>query len=350
MRFDLNEDQRAIAQTVDDLLSRKFPLTAIRPVVDGEASADTVFEEFHAALASMGVFGLVVPEELGGAGLALLDAAVVAERLGYGAAPSPLLGPVLTALALVHAGAAEQQATWLPGIADGTVRAGYATVASGGDGDLAGVNAWVLTDGRPLDLILVSHPAGLSLVEGGAAGLTVEPLSGIDRTRPLVDVRFDGVAHDPLPGGAEQRDRIRDAGRVLLAADAFGGGSRCVDLAVAYAKIREQFGRPIGSFQAVKHQLADMDIAIEPAQGLYWYAAHAFDHVPDDSTEFAGLAKAHLTERYVEVARRLVEVYGGFGYTWECDAHIFLKRSAVDRVQLGTPRAIRAELAAATDW
>lgn len=350
MKFDLTEDQQAIAQTVEDLLSRKFPPSAIRPVVDAEPTAGTVFDELHTALASMGVFGLIVPEEYGGAGLELLDLAVVAERLGYGAAPTPLLGPVLSALALVRAGSPEQQAKWLPGIADGTVRAGYATVTTGGEGELTGVNAWVLSDSRPFDLLLVSSPAGLSLVEGGAEGLTVKPLNSIDRTRPLFDVHFDGVAHEPLPGGTEQRAAIRDAGRVLLAADAYGGGSRCVDLAVDYAKTREQFGRQIGSFQAVKHQLADMDIAIEPAQGIYWYAAHAFDHVSGDMAEFAGHAKAHLAERYIEVSRRLVEIYGGFGYTWECDAHIFLKRAAVDRVQLGTPREIRAELADATDW
>jgi alkylation response protein AidB-like acyl-CoA dehydrogenase len=121
-------------------------------------------------------------------------------------------------------------------------------------------------------------------------------------------------------------------------------------LAVDYAKTREQFGVPIGSFQAVKHQLADMDLAVEPAQGLYWYAAHAFDHVPTDLARFAPLAKAHLTERYVDVARRLVEVYGGFGFTWECDAHVFLKRALLDRAQFGSPRQLRAEVAANTAW
>lgn len=349
MRFDLNEEQRAIASTVDDLLNRKFPLAVVRNVVDADPARRTVVDELHSALASLGVFGMVVPEAHGGAGLELLDVAVVAERLGFGAAPVPLIGQVLAALALVRAGSPEQQSSWLPRLAEGNCRAAVAMVGSehSGErsGDLSGLTAWVLHDGRPLDLLLVSSPGGLSLVEGNAAGLTIEPLNSLDRTRPLAEVSFDGVDHEPLPGGGAERDRIRDAARVLIAADAFGGATRCVDMAVEYAKTREQFGVTIGSFQAVKHQLADMDLAIEPAQGLYWYAAHAHDHVPEDAASFAALAKAHLTERYVETARRLVEIYGGIGFTWECDAHIFLKRAVIDRAQFGQPRELRAEVA-----
>jgi alkylation response protein AidB-like acyl-CoA dehydrogenase len=360
VKFDLNDDQRAIASTVDDLLSQKFPLRVVRSIIDDEPGGAASAEELHRALAEMGVFGLVVPEQHGGFGLELLDVAVVAERLGRSAVPGFFLGPVLAAYALRYGGSPAQQARWLPRLATGELRTAYAVCENeqwdaaqsglGLDGQLCGHKDWVLDEGGDLDLLVVATSAGLTLVDGDTVGLRRSPLNGIDLTRKVAAVALDGVAHEPLAGGAELARRIGHAARVLLAADAYGGAARCVELAVDYAQTREQFGGPIGSFQAVKHQLADMDLAVEPAQGLYWYAAHAFDHVPADAARFASLAKAHLTERYVEVARRLVEVYGGFGFTWECDAHVFLKRALLDRAQFGSPRGLRAEIAANTVW
>ena len=359
MKFDLSEDQREFASAVDDLMEKKFPLSTLRSVVDGEVDGPGVAEGLHVALAAMGVFGLVVPEEHGGFGLELLDVAVVAERLGRAAAPGVFLGPVLAAYALQLGGCPRQQAHWLPPLAAGTLGVAFAVCEDGrwdaarsglGGGPLRGRKDWVLDEGGHLDLLIVATSQGLTVVDCAAAGVRRTPLNGIDLTRKLASVTFDDVVHEPLTGGTELARRVGHAARILLAADAYGGASRCVELAVDYAKTREQFGVPIGSFQAVKHQLADMDLAVEPAQGLYWYAAHAFDHVPADVARFAPLAKAHLTERYVEVARRLVEVYGGFGFTWECDAHIFLKRALLDRAQFGTPRELRAEIATNTAW
>jgi alkylation response protein AidB-like acyl-CoA dehydrogenase len=360
VRFDLDEGQRAIVAAVDELMTRKFPLPVTRLLVDGDAGAGAVIDELHRALADMGVFGLLVPEEHGGAGLELLDIAIVGERLGFAAAPGPFLGSVLATYAIVLGGTAEQQARWLPGLASGTLKATYAVCEGdlwnperGGfrlAGTLRGAKDWVLDAGGDLDLLVVATAEGLTVVSGDASGLHRSSLRDLDLTRRLTRITFEDVDHERLGGGPALALRIRDAARVLLAADAYGGASRCVDIAVNYAKTREQFGVPIGTFQAVKHQLADMDLAVGPAQGLYWYAAHAFDRVPEDASRFAALAKAHLTDRYTEVARRLVEIYGGIGYTWECDAHIFLKRAVLDRVQFGMPWELRAEVAAATDW
>jgi alkylation response protein AidB-like acyl-CoA dehydrogenase len=360
MKFDLDETQRDIVGNIDDLMTRKFPLASVRRVVDGDSGGAALVDDLHAALADMGVFGLAVPEEHGGAGLELLDVAVVAERLGYAAAPGPFLGSVLATYAIVLGGTAEQQTSWLPGLASGSLRAVYAACEGDSwdparstfslDGRLQGVKDWVLDAPGDVDLLVVSTAEGLTVVPGGANGVHRSPLRDLDLTRAMSRIRFESVDHEPLTGGVALSQRVRDAARVLLAADAYGGASRCVELAVEYAKTREQFGVPIGAFQAVKHQLADMDLAVEPAQGLYWYAAHAFDRVPDDRARFAALAKAHLTDRYVEVARRLVEIYGGIGFTWECDAHVYLKRAVLNRAQFGAPLALRAEVAAATEW
>jgi alkylation response protein AidB-like acyl-CoA dehydrogenase len=153
-----------------------------------------------------------------------------------------------------------------------------------------------------------------------------------------------------LPEGKAAAPRVRDAGLCLLAADAFGTGKRLVDMSVAYAKEREQFGVTIGHFQALKHQLANMALEIEPARGLYWYAAHAFDHLREEAERAAALAKAHITDRAMQIARDAVEVHGGIGFTWECDVQIWFKRAIFDRAFLGIPSLHRERAAQLAGW
>lgn len=359
MKFDLDEDQRAIAETVDDLMSRKFPLTEVRHVVDADADRDRVLEEFRTALSDLGVFGMVVPEEFGGAGLELLDVAVVVERLGYAAAPGPLLGPIVGALALRRCDASPLREKWLTAIADGDTRVAVAYAPRiGWDGEAFAVRSdaaeectvSVLGGEHRIELLLVATPDGIIIVEDIASSDSAQPLDGLDPTRMVSAINLAGRHGQLLSGDPGLITAVPNAARVLLAADAYGGSSRCVDLAVEYVKTREQFGVPIGSFQAIKHQLADMDMATEPAQGLYWYAAHVFDREPAEAVKYAALVKAHITERYVEVARRLIEVYGGIGFTWECDAHLFLKRAVLDRLHFGLPRTLRGIVAQELGW
>ena len=137
---------------------------------------------------------------------------------------------------------------------------------------------------------------------------------------------------------------------MLLSADAFGGSSKLVETCVEYAGIREQFGRPIGSFQAVKHLLADLAVRTEPSRGLLWYAAYAFDALPEESERTAALAKAHFTDRYIQTARDAVELHGGIGFTWECDVQIWFKRALFDRAYLGTPDYHRERSARIAGW
>jgi alkylation response protein AidB-like acyl-CoA dehydrogenase len=303
VNFDTSEEQELLQETIAQFLENECPATRVREIFDGEASHDPALWK---GLMELGLGGLVVPEAYGGAGLELIDLALATETLAYGGAPGPFLAHSLAALAIATGGSEAQREKWLPRLATGEA-IGTVSLAEG-----AGVwlpEDWTLALGdtltaeRPFvlgadvaDVFVVGTRGGrLALVEAGE-GVSVEPYAGADRARRMGTLVLDGAPVQALPGeGAAER--LRDAACVLLAADAFGTASRLVDMSVEYAKNREQFGVTIGHFQALKHQLADMAIDIEPARGLYWYAAHAFDHVPDDAERYAALAKSHITER-----------------------------------------------------
>jgi alkylation response protein AidB-like acyl-CoA dehydrogenase len=358
MNFDLNDDQRLLRDTLLRYFANEFPLSKVREVFE---SKDGMSDELWSVLAEFGMLGAIVPERYGGTELEMIDLAIVNEVLGYAAAPGPFLEHVLAALAITLGGSEQQKDRWLPQLVDGSVRATIAVNETSarwqpdewslvGNGGLTGDKRLVLNP-EGVGLIVVGiDGGGLTLVDGDAPGLSAEMASGIDRTRRLGTLRFEETPHDPLPDGVAVSGRVRDAALVLLAADAWGAGSRCVELGVEYAKTREQFGVTIAHFQALRHQLADTALLIEPARGLEWYAAYSYDHVPEDSERFAALAKAHLTERAVDVGRRTVEAHGGIGYTWESDVHFFLKRAIFDRGYFGSPKVHRARVADLNDW
>jgi alkylation response protein AidB-like acyl-CoA dehydrogenase len=358
MDFGLSDEQRLLQDTVLKFLEKENDPTRLRARFDAEEAFD---EAFWRGLAELGLAGMLIPEAHGGAALGLLDAALVAETLGRSAAPGPFLGHTLASLALATGGSPEQQRRWLPRLATGDA---VATVAFAEAGGAWQPEEWRLAAGETLsgakehvpnaaraDLLVVGLAGGrLALVERSGGGLVVEPFPGVDRTRRLDGVRFQGARAEELPGGAAAALRVRDAGLVLLAADAFGGASRLVEMSVAYAKTREQFGVTIGHFQALKHQLANMALDVEPGRALHWYAAHAFDQVPDDAPRTAALAKAHLGDRFLQVARDAVEAHGGIGYTWECDVQIWFKRAIFDRAFLGSSAVHRERAAKLAGW
>jgi alkylation response protein AidB-like acyl-CoA dehydrogenase len=198
------------------------------------------------------------------------------------------------------------------------------------------------------DLFVVGcRGGGLALVEAGrAVRISEEPT--LDRGRPLATLEFDDAAAEPLPGA--EAGRLVDSGSVLLAADAFGAAHRLVRMTAAYVSTRQQFGQPLAQFQAVKHQLANMALDVDPTRGLWWYAAHAFDHVPAEASRAAALAKAHVTDRAQQVARDAVEAHGGIGFTWECDVQLWFKRILFDRLWLGAPELHRERYATLEGW
>jgi alkylation response protein AidB-like acyl-CoA dehydrogenase len=355
--FGLSDEQKLLQETVRGFVANECPLPRLREIFDADVDFDGVIWR---GLAEMGIGGLLIPERFGGAGLEMLECALVAETLGAGAVPSPFLGHVLATAAIVAGGSERQHERYLPPLAAGRE---IATVAIGEGRDrwdptrwrtsvtsdrISGVKRYVTSADVASRFVVGLAEGGLAVVARDAAGVEVEPIDSADRTRRSFEVRFDGAVAEVLEEAAFTR--VRDAGLVLLAADAFGGAWQLVEFAVEYAKTREQFGQKIGEFQAVKHQLADMAVEIEPARSLYWYAAHAFDHIPEEAEQVAATAKAHLTDRYAQVARDTVEIYGGIGLTWECEVHMWLKRALFDRAYLGTPDVHRERTAQLAGW
>ena len=359
MDFGLSPEQRMLRDVVDRLLREHCPLDHVREVV---ARGDTVSAAVVSALSELGLPGIIVPEEHGGLGLGLLDAVVVAEAFGAAVAPVPFVArSVLAPLALRLVGTPAQQARWLPRIADGSARfgVGLTEVVNRRDGDgvtavdgtLSGAALFVLDRANADAFIIADQRGRLHLVAGDASGLERAPLSTIDLTRSVGELRLDGVAAEPLgedDGGTA--NRLVAAGRVLLAADSVGAGDAMIAQAVGYAGQREQFGRVIGSFQAVKHMCAEMAARLEPCRSLVWYAAHAFDAVPEEALLMACHAKSHTGEVGRFVARTATEVHGGMGFTDLLGLHYWFKRIGFDRQVLGGPEIVRAEAAALQGW
>ena len=356
MFFELTDDQLAFQDATRKLLDTECDSRRLAQAFDGTGFDEALWRE----LGALGALGLLVSDEHGGSGLQLLDAAVIAEVLGHAGCPGPFLGHMLATLALAQGGSAAQQARWLPRLASGEAIGTVAFCDGAGAwqpeqwtlvlGDrLSGRKCHVLQADRAA-LFIVGTDQGLALVDADQPGVRIDPVEGSDRGRRLFDVSLEGVACEPLSGGLPLAARVRDAALVLLAADAFGGASRCLEMAVEYAKTREQFDRPIGAFQALKHQLANMALEIEPARSLYWYAAYAQDHVPGEAPRCAAMAKAHLTDVFAQAARDAVEAHGGIGYTWEYPLHMWVKRSLFDRAYLGIPAVHRHRAAELAGW
>jgi alkylation response protein AidB-like acyl-CoA dehydrogenase len=362
MDFGLSQDQVLLKETLRRWLEAECPTSRVRTIMESARGHDPGLWE---GLAGLGVTGLQIPVAHGGAGLELLDVALAAEELGRAATPGPFLATAVATAALIASGNDAAQARWLPAAAGGTA---ILTVAFGEEGDewdaaryATRARGGALTGRKPLvpyaaiaDAILVAAQdddgPGLWLVEHGAPGVAITPLGGIDLTRRVDVLELKGAPAARIASGRAAIDRARDAGLVLVAADAFGGASRCVEMTVRYALTREQFGQPIGAFQAVKHQLADLVADLEPALSLWWYAAHAYDHMSDQTARHAAIAKAHLTELYDRTTRVATELHGGIGFTWEYDLHLWFRRAVFDRAFLGTAAYHRRRAADLAGW
>jgi len=357
--FSLSAEQRELQASVDKALATISPLERVRRHADaGESFAQDVWQ----GLVDLGVPGLVVGERFGGLGQGVLDAALVAETLGKHVVPAPYLGPmVLAPLAIAEAGSETQQREWLPRIASGDLRIGVALsestagqragagVACRG-GRLQGRSLFVVDAAGAETYLVVDEVGGLHLVDRNAAGLVMTSLDTIDRTRSIARLDFDGVASEVLArGSAGVLQRLADVARVVQAADMLGASWKMLDQAVEYAKVREQFGRPIGAFQAVKHLCAEMAAELEPARALLWYAGYALDAGLADATLASLHAKAYLAEASRFVSRAATEVHGGMGITDALGLHYWFKRNAWSYQAFGSPERLREQAARLQD-
>lgn len=353
LRFELSLEQKLLQESLRRHFKASGGLDRTRVFI---ANQELIAQDLVDGLARLGVFGIIIDEVHGGGGLTLLDAALAVEMLGYNAAPVPFVASsVIAPLALLRSGDEAQKRRWLPELASGTKIAGAAVSELAGARDGVRIEAHgsklyghaLFVIDFEADLYVVADGMGkIYLVEADASGLERRRLGTIDQTRSIGELIFDAVEAEPLARNDKFLPRsLIDAGRVMIAADMLGAAQSMLDQAVAYSKVREQFGRPIASFQAVKHLCAEMAAALEPCRSLLWYAGHALDAMPEDASVIACHAKAHISEVSTFVARRAIEVHGGIGFTDLVGLHYWFKRIGLSRQLLGGPQLVRADAA-----
>jgi len=361
MEFALTDEQRMLDDSLRGYLARALPLEDLKTLA---RTAGGLAEDYRRALSEMGLPGLMIPAEHGGSGLGLLDAAVAAEALGYHAVPFAFAGPGVMAPIAVQAMAnAAQQGEWLPKMASGEMRVAVAFAGGTGqtgtadaslsDGELTGRVEGILDVTGATHVLVVLPDGRAALAAIDAPGVSAKLKPTLDRTRPLADISFAGARVDVLDASNDAvaaTRRVRDAGRVMLAADTLGAAQAMLDKAVAYAKERIQFGRPIASFQAVKHMAAETATELEPCRALVWFAAHAHDAIPEEAHVAACHAKAHLAEVGRHVQTTTTEMHGGMGFTELMGLELWFKRISLDRHALGGPERCRHEAAVAQGW
>ncbi len=333
MDFDLSADQVALRDAAAALLDDRCDMAAVRRACDrGGFDAG-----LWAAMVEQGWTGVAVPETLGGVGLGTVEAAVLLEQTGAHLAPVPLLQQ-LAALAVLAGG------PWGERLLSGEAVAGVARtpLARNGDGSVSGRTEPVIYGARAGVLVA---PAAGELVAVDLSGIGRSPEPAMDQTRELAWIELDGAPATTVGGPAEVSAHL-DRGAVFHSAEMLGAAESVMNLAVEYAKVREQFGRPIGSFQAVKHRCADMLVDVEGMRSAVYYAAWALGAATADAPAAAATAKIWCSDAGVRMAESALQVHGGIGFTWEADVHLYLKRAQLDGTAFGDARHHRDRLAA----
>jgi alkylation response protein AidB-like acyl-CoA dehydrogenase len=338
MPIAITDDHQELAATVRGVLTAHKALQAARALLESEEEGRP---PCWSEMADLGWLGIHLPEEFGGSGAGLPELVVVLDELGRQVAPGPFLPTVLASAVVAQCGNDEQKRRLLPGLADGTKTAALGLDTADlvlVDGALLRGDGGAVLGGRAADLLLLRVGDDVVVVPAGAAGLTLAAPADLDPTRRSVRLAADGVAvaaSDVLAGAAIRAVALA---RTLGAAEAVGGSSACLDDAVDYAKQRVQFGRTIGTFQAIKHHCADMLVAAELATAVVWDAARAsVDGSAEEFSLVAAMAATLAFEPFVHNAQMNIQVHGGIGFTWEHDAHLYLRRALVLNAVLGTP-------------
>lgn len=374
MDFARTAEQEMLRETARRFLDDKAGLDVVRTLMETEEGFD---ERLWGDIATQGWQAMAIPEEYGGAGFSFMEVAILMEEMGRSLFPAPYLSSIVLGAGLVlEAGTDEQKASMLPGVAAGEMRLAVAHLEPMGewdadgvamlaarDGDdvvLDGTKAYVIDGHTAHTLIVVAREPGstgeagitLVVVPADTPGLTATRVETLDQTRKQATVEFSGVR---VPSSAVLGEagagwaplaRTLALASVALAFEQVGGAAACLDMAVDYAKQRIQFGRPIGSFQAIKFKCADMLVDLESARSAAYYAGWAASEGDPDLAIAAPLAQAHCSEAYFHCAAENIQVHGGIGFTWEHDAHLYFKRAKSDELMFGSPADHRAALAA----
>jgi alkylation response protein AidB-like acyl-CoA dehydrogenase len=366
VNFAFSEEQEELRRTVRQFLEQKSPETEVRRLMETTDGYDpAVWSQMGEQL---GLQGLIIPEEFGGSGYSYVELGVVLEEMGRALLNAPYFSTVVLAgNTLLQSGDEQAKKDYLPGIASGETIATLAftepsgkwdesgiTLEASGSGDgytLTGTKSFVL-DGHIASLILVAAKTGkgvsLFAVDGGASGLTRTPLSTMDQTRKQAKLEFSGTPARLI--GTEGQgwnvlSTVLDLAAVGLSAEEVGGAQKVLEMAVEYAKVRVQFGRPIGSFQAIKHKCADMLLEVESAKSAAYYAMWCAAEMNEELPSVASLAKAYCSEAYFHAAAENIQIHGGIGFTWEHPAHLYFKRAKSSELLFGDPTYHRELLA-----
>ena len=335
MEFALTDEQRALQDAVRSYLRDRFGPAQVRAVYE-DPEGDGAPADLWKAIGEQGWLAVLVPEEHDGIGLGLLDASVIAREFGASTTPGPWLGTILATEAIRLAGSAEQQKAWLPRLAAGEVKAAVALLTSGSsptpdnapataDGGKLSGQLQHVEYGDVADLLVVAAQDGLYLVEPGAYSAT--RCDALDRTTRLATVELSGTGERLENSSPEVLQELLDRAAVLVANDLVGIARKALTETVEYDKTRVQFGKPVGSFQAIKHDLADLHVAVTMAEHAATYAAFAVDTDRDDKALALSIAKSKAADTARKATSDMIQYHGGIGYTWEHDAHFYFKRA-----------------------
>lgn len=366
MNFAFTEEQEELRKTVRAFLDAKSPESAVREQMETANGVDPAV--WNQMGEQMGLQGLHIPEEFGGSGFTQIELGIVLEEMGRALLCAPFFSTVVLAgNTLLHSGDNAAKAKYLPGIASGETVATLASTepsgkwdetgitmeakGSGSDWKLSGTKMFVI-DGHTANLVIVaartSKGVSLFAVDGNAKGLTRTALSTMDQTRKQAKLEFTDVAAELIGvegKGWDVLSTVFDLAAVALAAEQVGGAQKVLEMAVEYAKVRVQFGRPIGSFQAIKHKCADMLLEVESAKSAAYYGMWCASEMNDELPSVASLAKAYCSEAYFHAAAENIQIHGGIGFTWEHPAHLYFKRAKSSELLFGDPTYHRELLA-----
>jgi alkylation response protein AidB-like acyl-CoA dehydrogenase len=366
MNFAFTEEQEELRKTVRAFMESKSPETAVRELMETEDGFDEAV--WKQAAEQLGLQGLAIPEEYGGSGYSFIELGIVLEEMGRALFTAPFFSTVVMAgTTLLHSGDENAKKAYLPGIASGETIATLAVTEPNGKWDESGIEATAtksgdgyvingtksfVIDGHLANLLIVAAkaPGGTSLfaVEGDAEGLTRTSLSTMDQTRKQAKLEFNNTPAKLIANegdGSKILDRVFDLIVIGLAAEQVGGAQKVLEMAVEYAKVRVQFGRPIGSFQAIKHKCADMLLEVESAKSAAYYGLWCASELNDELPSVASLAKAYCSEAYFHAAAENIQIHGGIGFTWEHPAHLYFKRAKSSELLFGDPTYHREKLA-----
>lgn len=354
MNFEFSTEQKMLGEQARKFLQENCSSREVRKILD---SPEPYHQELWRGTAKLGWMGTAIPESYGGLGAGYLELCVLAEELGRALAPIPFSSSVyLAAEALLLAGTDAQKQRWLPRLASGEAIGTLAIAEGSGSASLKSIQTRAsknrlsgtklpVPDGDRADVAIVvarpanDQPAALYLVELGAVGVTREPVESIDPTRSQAQIRFDGTPAEPLgneTAGEALLSRLYNRAAILFAFEQLGGAQRALEMGRDYALGRYAFGRPIGSFQAIKHMLADMYVSQELARSNCYYGAWALSTDSADLPQAAATARVSATQAYQHCAKSNIQVHGGMGYTWEFDCHLYYRRSQLLALVLGS--------------